>query len=71
MRTTITLDAKLVAAVREVTGEKTKTKAVVVALEEHVRRKKIEELRALLGKVEVNEAVIQEMEDLEIGDKEG
>ncbi|MEE9284235.1 MAG: type II toxin-antitoxin system VapB family antitoxin [Dehalococcoidia bacterium] len=45
MRTTLDLDRRLLDEVTEMTGEKSKSRAVNKALEEFVRRKKIEELR--------------------------
>ena len=53
MRTTLELDEKLVEAVTELTGVKSKSKAVNKALEEYVRRQRIEELRAMLGKIDL------------------
>jgi Arc/MetJ family transcription regulator len=51
MRTTLDLDPKLLSELVEVTGEKSKSKAVHKALEEYVRRRRIEELRGMLGKM--------------------
>jgi len=49
MRTTIDLDKKLAEEVLEAAGEKSLTKAVNRALVDYVRRRRIEELRAMLG----------------------
>ncbi len=53
MRTTLDLDEKLVEAVTKMTGVKSKSKAVNKALEEYVRRQLIEELRAMLGTIDL------------------
>ena len=52
MRTTVTLDGKLVSEVLKMTAAKNKTKAVALALDEYIRRQKIDKLRALLGHVQ-------------------
>jgi len=66
MRTTITLDEGLVAAVKEVTRERTKTRAITSALTEFVRRKKLDDLRSLLGNIQVDEEAVAEMERSEM-----
>ena len=50
MRTTLDVDSKLLEDVVKTTGEKSKSKAVNRALEEYIRRTKIDELRAMAGK---------------------
>jgi len=52
MRTTINLDPHLVHEVMKTTGERDRGKAVNRALEEFVRRTKIEKLIALAGHIE-------------------
>ena len=69
MRTTVTLDQGIVNEVMEATSSKTKTKAVTLALKEYIRRKKIEKLRFLLGKVDFDEQAADRLRELEI--KEG
>lgn len=54
MRTTLDLPEQLVEEAREALGFKSKTDTVVVALRELVRRKRLEELKGLLGRVELN-----------------
>ena len=44
MRITVNIDDPLLANLMEITGEKTKTKAVNLALKEYVRRKHVQEL---------------------------
>lgn len=52
MRTTINLDPQLVNEVMKTTGERDRGRAVNRALEEYVRRAKIEKLIALAGHIE-------------------
>ena len=65
MRTTLNLDAKLLDAVAELTGEKSKGKAVNKALEEYVRRQRIEELIGMFGKMDLIDN-LDELEELEL-----
>ena len=53
MRTTLDIDAKLLDGVVAATGEKSKSKAVSKVLEEFVRGIKIDELRAMAGKIDI------------------
>ena len=53
MRTTLDVDQKLLNDVVEVTGEKSKSKAVSKALEEYIRRKRIQELRDMAGTIDL------------------
>lgn len=70
MRVTLEIDEDLVGKVIELTGEKSKGKAVNKALEDYVRRRKIEELRSMLGKIDMVDN-LKELEDLEIEEMEG
>ena len=54
MRTTLTLDDKLIQELMKLTGAKTKTEAIHLAISEFIRRKKIEGLLALEGKVHLD-----------------
>jgi Arc/MetJ family transcription regulator len=54
MRTTLTIDPKLLEEVVALTGERSKSKAVSKALAEYIRGKRIEELRAMLGNTELD-----------------
>ncbi len=49
MRTTLDVDEKLLDAVVNATGEKSKSKAVNKVLQEYMRRKSVEELIAAAG----------------------
>lgn len=54
MRATLNIPDELLAEVQSVSGEKTKTKAIVTAMKEFVRRKKVEKLIALRGKIQID-----------------
>lgn len=54
MRTTLSLDDRLIKELMEVTGAKTKTEAIHLAISELIRRKKVEGLLALEGKVHLD-----------------
>ena len=60
MRTTVTLDEKLVRELVKFSGAKTKTAAVALAVKEHIRRAKLKKLSGLLGTVDVDEEAVQE-----------
>jgi len=51
MRTTLNIDDDILRTVQEETGAPTKTQAVQEALKEYVRRKRIEKLIQLQGKM--------------------
>jgi metal-responsive CopG/Arc/MetJ family transcriptional regulator len=53
MRTTMSLDERLVNELMEVTGAKSRTEAIHRAIAELIRRKKLEELKALSGKIRI------------------
>lgn len=55
MRTTIDIDEKLMEKVVKATGEKSKSKAVNKVLEEYVRRRAIEDIRAMAGKIQIDD----------------
>ena len=65
MRTTIDLDRKLLDEVVALTKERNKGKAVSRALEDFIRRRKVEELRALSGKIDLIDNW-RELEELEL-----
>jgi len=80
MRTTVTLDEKLVKELVEFTDAKTKTAAVAIAVKEQIRRAKLKKLAGLLGTVAVDEKAIIESNKAdmrraawlkEIGEKNG
>jgi hypothetical protein len=51
MRTTLDLPVELVEEARSLLGFKSKTDTIVLALRELVRRKRIDELKTLMGRV--------------------
>jgi len=65
MRTTLNLPQELLCEVKELCKEKTISKAVEMVLRETVRRKKIELLLSLPGKIEV-EDITKELENAEL-----
>ncbi len=54
MRTTIDIPEELIEEARRVLGFKSKTDTVVLSLRELIRRRRIEELKNLLGSVELD-----------------
>lgn len=54
MRTTLDLPEDLVESARQALGFKSKTDTIIVALRELVRRHRLEELKGLLGRVELD-----------------
>jgi Arc/MetJ family transcription regulator len=54
MRATLNIPDELVNEAQKATGAKTKTETIVIALKEVVRKKRIEELLALRGKVKID-----------------
>ena len=53
MRTTMSLNDGLIKELMKVTGAKTKTEAIHLAISEFIRRKKLEGLKALSGKIRI------------------
>jgi len=54
MRTTLDIPEPLIEEARRLLGFKSKTDTVIVSLRELVRRKRIEELKSLLGSVDLD-----------------
>ena len=65
MRTTLNIPDDLVIEVQRLSGEKTRTQAIVTVMEDYVRRKKMEDLLALRGKISIDYDWERE-EDVEI-----
>ncbi len=65
MRTTLDIDPKLLAEAEEITGEGSPSKAVNLALRELVRRRKLHELRKMLGTMDLEDNW-REMEEMEL-----
>jgi Arc/MetJ family transcription regulator len=54
MRTTLDIPEPLIEEARQTLGFKSKTDTVVLALKELIRRRRIEELKALMGNVRLD-----------------
>jgi len=65
MRATLNIPDELLSGVQKITGEKSKTKAIIIAMKEFVRQKKIKELLELRGKIQI-EDVTKELDKLEL-----
>jgi hypothetical protein len=50
MRATLNIPDELIEKVQKLSGEKSKTKAITVAMQEYIRQKKVKDLLALRGK---------------------
>jgi hypothetical protein len=53
MRATLNIPDELIDEVQRLSGQKTKTQAIVTVMEDYVRRKKMEDLLALRGKINI------------------
>lgn len=51
MRTTITLDSQLISLLQQASGAKSKAKAVMIAIQDYLRRRQIEKIATLKGKI--------------------
>lgn len=60
MRTTVTLDKKLLHELMRYSIAKTKSEAVSLAVKEQIRRAKLKTLADRLGSIKVNEKTIEE-----------
>ncbi len=54
MRATLNIPDNLISEVQKISGEKSKTKAIITALEEFIRHRKIKQLIALRGKIKID-----------------
>ena len=54
MRTTLDIPGELIEEARRLLGFKSKTDTVVVSLRELIRRRRVEELKTLLGRVRLD-----------------
>jgi len=70
MRTTVDLPAELMSDLMALSPARKKKDAVRDALEEYVRRKKLERLLALPGSIEIADATA-ELERMELGEPTG
>ncbi len=53
MRATLNIPDELIDEVQRLSGQKSKTGAIVAVMEEYVRRRKMEDLLALRGKIAI------------------
>ena len=70
MRTTVDLPEELMSDLMALSKTRKKKDAVRVALEEFVRRKKLEKLLALPGKIEISD-VTADLERMELDESKG
>jgi len=54
MRATLNIPDELIAEVQNITGAKSRTEAVVTAIQEFIRKKRMEQLLALKGRIEID-----------------
>jgi hypothetical protein len=54
MRATLNIPDDILSEVQKISGEKSKTKAIVIAMKEFIREKKIRDLIALRGKIQID-----------------
>jgi len=54
MRATLNIPDDLISEVQKISGEKSKTKAITIAMQEFVKQKKLKELIALKGKIQID-----------------
>lgn len=52
MRATVTIDKEILDKLKKYTGAKSKASAVKIAIEDYMRRKKIEKIKSMKGKLE-------------------
>lgn len=69
MRATLNIPDELIEEVKKITGARTKTEAIVISLREIIRKKRIEKLIALKGKIDIDD-VSEELEGLELKEME-
>lgn len=54
MRATLNIPDELIAEVQQMSGQKSKTQAIIMVMEEYVRRQKMQALLDLRGKVRID-----------------
>ncbi len=65
MRTNVVLDEAKVAVLMRLTGARSKTAAVALAVDEQIRREKLRRLASMLGKVDIDEEAISSLRTAE------
>ena len=66
MRTTVTIDEKMVRELMELSHAKNKTAAVVFAIKEQIRRTKLKKLADILGRIDVDAKEIEKGDRLDM-----
>jgi hypothetical protein len=69
MRATLNIPDDLISEVQKLSGEKSKTRAIVTAMQEFVKEKKLRKILELRGKISI-EDVTKELDELEIKEQE-
>jgi hypothetical protein len=69
MRATLNIPDELISEVQKLSGEKSKTKAIVTAMQGFVKEKKLRNILALRGKIKIDD-VTKELDDLELKEQE-
>lgn len=69
MRATLNIPEDLISEVQRLSGEKSKTKAVVTAMQEFVREKKLGKILELRGKIKIQD-LTKELDELETKEQE-
>jgi len=54
MRATLNIPDDLISEAQKATGEKSKTRAITIAIQEFIRQKKVRDLLALRGKIKID-----------------
>ena len=70
MRTNVAVDGEKVTLLMRLTGARSKTAAVTLAVDEQIRREKLGRLASLLGKVDVDAEAVSDLRTAET-DKQG
>jgi len=71
MRTTLNFPDELIKELHRFSNEKSKTKAISKAIKEYIRRKKVEHLLSLSGKINIKyDWEKEEEKEIELEDKE-
>jgi len=65
MRTTLNLDDSLISDLLDCVNEKSKTKAITIAIKDYLKRQKIEEILACQGKLDIEDNW-KNLEDVEM-----
>ena len=54
MRATLNIPDELIREVQDISGEKSKTRAIITVMEAYVRQKRMEQMLALRGKITID-----------------